>query len=91
MNYGTADGFDGIDVFVSGHTHKPMDKPLAKLCYDRYNRTITERSVENFVCGSYLQYGGYGERGGMRPTSQKNWAIILDGNKKNIRTEGFYL
>ena len=91
VNYGTADGFDGIDVFVSGHTHKPMDKPLAKLCYDRYNRTVTERSVENFVCGSFLTYGGYGERGGMRPTSQKNWAIILDGNKKNIRTEGFYL
>lgn len=91
VNFGTADAFDGIDVFVSGHTHKPMDKPLAKLVYDRHSRCVSERSVENFVCGCFLTYGGYGERGGMRPTSQKSWAIHLNGKYREIRTEGFYL
>ena len=89
VNYGTADGFEGIDIFVAGHTHKPMDKPLGKLVYDPNHKYVTERNVENFVCGSFLMYGGYGERGGYRPTAQKIWAVHLSGKKKEIRTEGF--
>lgn len=91
VNFGTADAFEGIDIFVCGHTHKPMDKPLGKMAYDAQHKTVRERSVENFVCGSFLTYGGYGERGGMRPASQKQWAIRLNGKRKEIRTEGFYL
>lgn len=91
VNYGTADGIEGIDVFVSGHTHKPSDKPLGKLVYNRNNRSIYERTVENIVCGSFLMYGGYGERGGMRPTSQKLYYVELCGQYRNIRTVGFHL
>ena len=91
VNYGTADAFEGIDVFVSGHTHKPQDKPLGKLVYDRNKRFVSERTVENIVCGHFLHYGGYGERGGMRPTSQKNYKLILDGTKKDIITVGFHV
>lgn len=91
VNYGTADGFDGIDVFISGHTHKPMDKPLGKLCYNQQKKCIYERTVENIVCGSFLSYGGYAERGGMRPCSQKLYMLELDGTRKNIRTVGFHL
>ena len=91
VNYGTADGFEGIDLFVSGHTHKPQDRPLGKLVYDRNHRNVYERTVENIVCGSFLMYGGYGERGGMRPTSQKLYYVELDGTYRNIRTVGFQL
>lgn len=91
MKYGTADSIEGIDFFVSGHTHNPMDKPLGKLVYDVHNKVIRERSVENIVSGHFLQYGGYGERGGMRVTSQKIYSLILDGRKKSIETRGFHL
>lgn len=91
VNYGTADGFEGIDLFVSGHTHKPMDKPLGKLVYNLNKKYVTEKTVENIVCGHFLKYGGYGERGGMRPTSQKLYMIELDGTEKNIRTIGFHI
>lgn len=90
-NFGTADAIEGIDFFVSGHTHKPMDKPLGKLIYDPHNKTVRERSVENIVGGHFLAFGGYGERGGYRPTSQKLFSIILDGQRKNIETRGFYV
>ena len=91
VNYGTADTIEGIDFFVSGHTHKPMDKPLGKLAYDNHNKTIRERSVENIVGGHFLEYGGYVERAGMRVSSQKLYSLILNGKKKNIETRGFYL
>lgn len=91
VNYGTADGFDGIDIFVSGHTHKPMDKPLGKLVYDTSNKKVYEKTVENIVGGHFLDFGGYGERGGYRPTSQKMYSVILCGKKKAIETRGFHL
>lgn len=90
-NYGTADGFEGIDIFVSGHTHKPMDKPLGKLVYDTKNKTVSQKDVENIVCGHFLQYGGYGERGGYRPTSTKLYSVVLSGKKKSVETRGFHI
>lgn len=91
VNHGTADGFEGIDIFVSGHTHKPMDKPFGKLVYDSKRKTVSHKDVENVVCGHFLRFGGYGERGGYRPTSQKLYSVILSGKKKEIETRGFYL
>ena len=91
VNHGTADGFEGIDVFVSGHTHKPMDKPLGKLVYDSKNKSVSQKDVENIVCGHFLRFGGYGERGGYRPTATKLYSLILSGKKKVIETRGFHL
>lgn len=92
VNFGTADGFEGIDVFVSGHTHKPMDKPLGRLVYDPKNKCVSQRDVENIVSGHFLRFGGYGERGGYRPTSTKLYSVILSGKKtKRIETRGFHL
>lgn len=92
VNHGTADGFEGIDVFVSGHTHKPMDKPLSKMVYDAKNKFVAQKDVENIVSGHFLRFGGYGERAGYRPTSQKLYSVILYGKKpKTIETRGFHL
>ena len=90
VNHGTADGFEGIDIFISGHTHKPMDKPLGKMVYDSKRKSVYHKDVENVVCGHFLRYGGYGERNGYRPTSQKLYSVILSGKKKTIETRGFY-
>lgn len=91
VNYGTADAFEGIDFFVSGRTHKPADRPLGKIVYDTRTNQIREKTVENVVCGHFLDYGGYSERSGYRPTSQKLYKIIIDGDAKNIQTVGFHI
>ena len=91
VNYGTADAFDNIDLFVAGHTHKPQDKPLGKLHYDLNKKYVTQRDVENVVCGSYLSYGGYAERDGMRPAADKLYLAYLDGTQKDIQTLGFHI
>jgi predicted phosphodiesterase len=92
VNYGTVDGFDGIDVFVSGHTHRPMDKPSSRLVYNPIKKFVVQRDIENLVAGHFLRFGGYGERGGWRPTSTKLFSVILSGKKdKTIETRGFHL
>jgi hypothetical protein len=68
-----------------------MDKPLGKLVYDPKNKSVAQKDVENIVCGHFLRFGGYGERGGYRPTSQKLYSLILSGKKKSIETRGFHL
>lgn len=92
VNYGTVDGFEGIDVFVSGHTHKPMDKPTGRMIYNPYSKSVAQKDIENIVSGHFLRFGGYGERGGYRPTSTKLYSVILSGKKdKSIETRGFHL
>ena len=92
VNFGTVDYYEGIDVFVSGHTHKPMDKPHGRRVYDPKNKFVSERDIENIVCGHFLRYGGYGERNGYGPTSSKLYSVILWGRKhKAIETRGFHL
>lgn len=91
VNFGTADGFEGIDVFVSGHTHKPQDLPRPKMVYDTKNKSVSQRDIENIVSGHFLRYGGYGERAGYRPSSTKLYSVILSGEKKIIETRGFHL
>jgi predicted phosphodiesterase len=91
VNFGTVDYYDGIDVFVSGHTHRPQDKPHAKRVYDPKNKSVSEKDVENIVSGHFLIFGGYGERKGFGPTSTKLYSVILSGKKKSIETRGFHL
>lgn len=91
VNHGTADGFEGIDIFISGHTHKPMDKPLGKMVYNPSKKSVSHKDVENVVCGHFLRFGGYGERAGYRPTSQKLYSVVLSGKQKLIETRGFHL
>ena len=91
-NYGTVDALDGIDAFVSGHTHKPADRPTGgKLVYDSKRKSVTHKDVENIVSGSFLQYGGYSARNGWRPTSQKLYKLILSGKCKDIQSVGFHV
>lgn len=87
----TAHDYEGIDFFVSGHTHRPMDKPIAKRVYDTKNKTISHKNVENIVCSSFLGFASYAEREGHGPTSTKQYSMLLSGKKKEIVTNGFYL
>ena len=59
--------------------------------YDSKNKAVSQRDVENIVCGHFLRFGGYGERGGHRPTATKLFSLILSGKKKSIETRGFHL
>lgn len=73
---------EGVDISVSGHTHKPTKTPSARLVFDSRNNNIVRSNTLIFVCTAWLTYGGYPERGQMRPTAFYPDTIRLDGTKK---------
>lgn len=92
--YGSIDALEGFDFKFCGHDHEPEDHPRAHLFYDRQRRELSLRNVEKLNSGSFLKYGGYGARLGMRPKSEKMYKLILHARpnrQKSVETLGFYL
>jgi len=73
---------EGIDISITGHTHKPAKIPSARLIFDPRNNKVIESNTLIFVCTSWLDYGGYAIRGQMRPTAFYPDTIRLDGREK---------
>lgn len=73
---------EGVDISISGHTHKPAKVPSARLVFDPRNNNVVRSNTLIFVCTAWLDYGGYPVRGQMRPTAFYPDTIRLDGRKK---------
>jgi predicted phosphodiesterase len=76
---------DGLDIIVTGHTHKPMTFPVSKLCIDSQNKKVTQKQFTCVVASSWLDYGGYPVRKMLPPTAQIEQEIILSGHGKQVR------
>ena len=51
--------FDGLDLLIVGHTHKPVMFPTKKIVLDTKNKKISYRSSGICVATGWLEYGGY--------------------------------
>lgn len=73
------------DVIIVGHSHLPATFRKSRLrCSPQTFSAETHEQV--FVnIASALKYGGYGERGGYQPPSNRYPVIELDGRVKDIR------
>lgn len=76
---------EGVDCLVTGHTHKPITFPVAKLIF--MNGTVQRKQFVVAVASSFLNYGGYPVRKLMTPTAQTTTEIIMtwSNHKTNIR------
>ena len=90
-NSGYSDYTDGIDFFVFGHDHRPIDRPRAKMVFDHHNKIIYKRNIENINCGSFCKFGGYGAKSAYRPQSDKMYKLRIFGGEKKTETTGFYV
>lgn len=63
--------FDGVDIYIYAHSHKPAAFPGAKLMIDSQNRQILQRPTLTVCAGSWCVYenGGYAAQKTMRPVS----------------------
>lgn len=73
---------EGVDISITGHTHKPSKTPSARLVFDSRNNNIIRKNTLIFVCTAWLNYGGYPVRGQMKPTAFYPDTIRLDGTRK---------
>lgn len=76
---------DGIDLLVSGHTHKPYVTQPAKIVVDRHNNKVSLKPFKVVSASAWLEYGGYAAQKMLLPSSHASQLITLAGNKKDIR------
>ncbi len=75
---------DNLDLLVTGHTHKPVTFPSAKLKIVPQNKKIIRQQFTAVTCTSWMDYGGYALEKMLTPTTFTLQEIILSGaGKKN--------
>ena len=75
---------DGLDCLITGHTHKPLTFPVAKLVFDSRNERVTQKDFRVIAATSWMRYGGYGMRRMMLPTAHKVSVLTLCGTAKRM-------
>lgn len=74
------------DVYIMGHTHKPMATKSAIYIPDYANNSLNKKQMHFLMTNSFLDYGGYGEKLGFSPTDNTPTEVVLDGRKRKIKT-----
>lgn len=78
---------DGIDIYVTGHTHRPTIIPFRKMEYDRKNKKILYRDGYKINTSSFIDLERYAEEKLLRPQSFAIPRITLLKNERKILTE----
>lgn len=85
-NCSVTDYLEGFDFVMFGHDHDTHSHPREHLCYNKNNKKYWQKSIVAVDAGSYLYYGGYGARGGMKPKSGRAYKVFFYGGR-NERIE----
>ena len=75
---------DGMDVLITGHTHKPLTTQPGKIVIDPRNNKVSIRPFKTIVATSWLDYGGYATRMMLLPSTHCLNKITLAGDHKEI-------
>ena len=82
-NFGYA--IDGMDCFITGHTHRPRNTFPAKFVIDPHNNTVKKQGFIHITVPSFQRDGGYTLKGMYMPQDNNRIPyLILDGTKKYI-------
>lgn len=73
------------DIIIAGHSHLPGSFRKSKLRVSPQTFSAEQQEQVFVNLASALHYGGYGERGGYQPPSNRYPVIELDGTRKDIR------
>ena len=78
---------DGMDVFVTGHTHTPKSTFPAKYVIDPYNNKVTKVGSIHLTVPSFQRDGGYVLRNMYMPKDNTRIPLVVfHGTKKYIET-----
>ncbi|MHB1937083.1 MAG: metallophosphoesterase family protein [Acidobacteriaceae bacterium] len=76
--------FEGFDVVLMGHVHDMMSRKIPVYALDRNNYKIHDREQAQVVAGSFLTYGGYGQKAGYMPGAVGMPSVVLGGRQRSI-------
>lgn len=76
-------GIDGIDILITGHTHKPLAMKGSKLVCDMNNKLMQQRPYLLVTANPWLNYVGYPLQKLMRPTAMPGVnKVLLSGTRQ---------
>jgi len=77
---------DGMDVFITGHTHQPASTFPAKIVIDPHNNKVSLVEYTHVTVPSFQMLGGYALKGMYLPQSYSKIPVIELGgeNKKGV-------
>ena len=72
------------DIYITGHTHLPlvMKEGFFRVSGSNSSVALVDKLFIN--TSAWLNYGGYGDKQGFKPTSKKTPVIYLDGTKHDM-------
>lgn len=71
----------GVDVLMSGHTHKPDSHPVSRMEVDINKGVVRFKKIHVVTLTGWLSFGGYGEEKMYLPTPvAPNRVILMGGN-----------
>ena len=76
--------FDGLDILVTGHTHKPVISAPSKIVIDHQNKKVSQKPFLCVTATAWMNYGGYAMRKQLTPASIRPQVITLEGKKKEM-------
>ena len=76
--------FDGLDILVTGHTHKPVISAPSKIVIDLQNKKVSQKPFLCVTATAWMNYGGYAMRKQLTPASIRPQVIHLNGKKKEM-------
>lgn len=75
---------DGVDILVTGHTHKPLVTAPCKLRVDAQSGKVYRKQFACVTSTGWLEYGGYALRKQLSPCGTRPQMITLCGNHKEF-------
>ena len=77
---------DGMDIFLSGHTHTANSSFPAKIVMDMKNEVVRLVPITPIVVPSFTDYGGYAMKKLLKPTSNHLFPVVeLSGTEKGVK------
>ena len=73
---------DGIDIIITGHTHKSIAGRACKLFFDTRHDVVSQRDYGVIVSAPWQLYGGYALRSMLSPSTTTRNCIVLHGDTK---------
>ena len=72
------------DVIAMSHLHQKLKTEDAIYLPEYGNKVVKKKEIHYVMNNSFLDYGGYGEEMGLKPTTKSLTKITLNGRKREI-------
>lgn len=72
------------DIYVHSHTHEQFAIPRSRKKVDLRNKKCVDEEYTIVNTKAWMDFGGYGEEYGFKPSSKRFHYLTLDGNRKDV-------